>query len=105
MNPNAAGFEVQRTELRLNYRRQLNDRLNGRLGFRFYSDDAVGDTLNRFNERDYFRGEAELSWAWTPTWSIVAQYRHTRQERETFSTDASSNAISVGLRYTGLRER
>jgi hypothetical protein len=105
VNPNASGFQVQRSEARLNYSRDLNERLQGRLGLRIYTDDGIGDELNQFRDRDYGRFEAELVWQWTPVWSVVGQYRYTMSEREGNTSDATSHAIGIGIRYKGLRER
>ena len=99
LNPNAVGFLVERNELRMNYRRQLSERLSAGMGFRLMETGALD---RPGQDREYVRADFDVEWAFTPSWSFRAGYGAVNQEFPGERTDGSANLLSLGAVYRGL---
>jgi len=92
------GSEMDTDSLNLNVTHQLTEKTT--LGFKFmgYQRIAVNPDFSR-NDQTYFRGDIKLGWRLDRNWSLSTFYRHTRQKYKSRDAIATSNNISLNIRY------
>lgn len=103
--PTGRGGKSITDQLRIQYDRQLSERLWLRGAARYLSDESLSDAGSGGN-RDYGRLEFSLQWYMTPTWFIGGGYHYTYQDREIDPEAADDNRFFLSVNYRGLgRER
>jgi hypothetical protein len=101
ISPNGSGYVVVRDEFRVFADRQLTARLSGRLGLRAFATGTVGD-VRPGSDRDDFRLESRLEWAFTQRFLINGGINFTSRKFSSQGTDADSNELYLGVTYRGL---
>jgi len=92
-------------EIRLQYDRNLSERLRFRGAGRYESRSSIADASDS-NDRDYARLDLELKWFMSPTWYVGGGYAYIWQDRSADPTDAVNNKFSIHVGYQALaRER
>jgi len=93
------GSEMDVDSLSLNIDRRISERL--RLKFKFLANQriAVNSDFSSY-DRKYFRGDVNLGWKLDRNWNLYARYGYTRQRYETTNSVATSNNISLNIRYS-----
>jgi hypothetical protein len=93
--------------LRLQYDRDLSERLTFRGAARFESRSGIStlSEASEGDERDYARLDLSLRWFATPTWYIGGGYAYIWQDREADPADADNNKLFVNFGYRGLSRR
>jgi hypothetical protein len=97
VGPNATGAIIERNELRLRLSRAIQPRFSILGGARVTRDVALDSET--FPDREYITGDVGFDWRLTRTWSVVGTYRYIWQEYSDEPSDASSNAINLGVVY------
>jgi hypothetical protein len=94
-----AGVVSTRDSLDLSFRRRLNERISAGLGVRAYqTDDSGGLLLEQGN--DYVQLHSSLTWYFTRSFVIEADYRYTVIDRgELLGERANSNQVNVWFVY------
>lgn len=103
LSPNAVGFLTERNQLRVNYERQMSQRLTGGFGFRYTDTGVLDDTrVGGGFGREFLRLDLDLEWAFSPTWSLNVGYSAVDQEFDAQRADGNANLLSIGAVYRGL---
>ncbi len=102
LQPSASGNINERTEYRFDYRRLFTERFTGRLKFLWLENESVNSN-NDSNDREYWSAEIIGEYRLTPSWYLTGRYRHRDQEFDNTanSFDAESDAVIIGIRYSG----
>ena len=99
--PTGDGGKAESDQLRLQYDRDLNERLS-LLGVARYESRNSISTVGRSSDRDYARVDLSVKWLMTPTWFLQGGYSYIWQDRESASGDAANNKIFATVGYKGL---
>jgi len=91
-------------EFRLQYDRDLSERLTFRGAGRYESRSGIG-AADTGNDRDYARLDLELKWYMSPTWYLGGGYAYIWQDRSGDPTDADNNKFFIYVGYHGLARR
>ncbi len=103
VTPNSNGGEQVRDTLDAVVSRRLTQRLTGRVGVLYFSQEDVADLTNRSS--DYISANARLSWQLAKQWSLFGAYRFVNDDDENLngtSEDATNHYVFVGVRWQGL---
>jgi len=100
--PNGRGSKSVADQIRLQYDRDLSERMTLTSAVRYVQDERVGD-LGQNDGRDYARADLGLRWMMTPTWYLHGGYSYRWQDLERDPNDADDNVFFVGFGYEGLR--
>jgi hypothetical protein len=92
-------------QFRLQYDRDLSERLNFRGAARYESRSGLTDDVGGSNDRDYARLDLRLKWNISQTWYVGGGYAYIWQDRAADPTDADNNKIFVYVGYQGLSRR
>ncbi len=93
------GSEMEVDSLDFNIDRRLTEKWL--LKFKFMANQRVAVNPDfSYQDRKLLRGEVNLGWGLDRNWKLYAMYRHTRQSYERTSAVASSNNISLNIRYS-----
>jgi hypothetical protein len=104
ISPNADGRKVTTDGVRLQYDRDLSQRLSFRVAGRYFIEDSVDDALST-GDRDYARGDLGFRYRFAQEWYVAAGYRYIWQEQEAIGADADNHSFLVGIGYSGLRHQ
>lgn len=99
--PTGDGSKSEFDQFRLQYERQLSERLGFRGVARYFSRNALGD-LDTGLDRDYARVDLSIRWFMTPTWYIGGGYTYISNDREAATSTVSNNKVYVNFGYRGL---
>jgi hypothetical protein len=99
--PNARGYKSESDQVRLQYDRDLSQRLSFLGAVRYISDQAIGD-FGQNDDRDFARLDLGLRWQMSPTWYARTTYTYRWQDRDRDPGDADDNAFIIGIGYEGL---
>ena len=102
LQPSASGNVNERTEYEVKYRRSFTERFTGGLDFLWLENESVNSN-NDNNDREYWSAEVIGEYRLTPNWYLTGRYRHRDQEFDNSvnSSDADSDAVIFGIRYSG----
>lgn len=100
VTPSGSGGMYYADQVRVEYDRQLSQRLTWVTAVRFLREDALSAETG--SSRDYLQGEMQLKWLITPTFYVRGGYRHVYQEYESDPGAARDHVFSVSLGYQGL---
>jgi len=92
------GSEMEIDSLDFNIDHRLTEKWRFKFKFRANQRVAVNPDFSR-NDRKYLRGEVNFGWTLDRNWTLYTMYRHTRQSYESTDAVASSNNISLTIRY------
>ncbi len=93
-----AGDVVNSDELVFNMTRELSETMRFALRVKAFQNESIRRDNPDANRR-YVSIAPTLRWRITQWWSVDASYRYRRQNRETDSSSAESNAIYLSMRY------
>ena len=99
--PTGDGGKAASDLLRLQYRRNLSERLAFNGAGRFEKRNSLTGTRGS-EDRDYARADLSLEWFMTPAWYLQGGYSYVWQDRENASGDADNNVLFVSAGYKGL---
>jgi hypothetical protein len=99
--PTGAGGKTESDQLRLQYDRDLTQRLTFTGAGRYESRNSLS-TGGQGDDRDYARADLALRWMMAPTWYLAGGYSYIWQDRESAAGDADNNKIFVSVGYRGL---
>lgn len=89
-------------QMRLQYDRDLSERLKFRGAGRYESRTGLVDDFGASNDRDYARLDLSLKWDITQTWYVGGGYAYIWQDRAADPTDADNNKFFLYFGYQGL---
>jgi hypothetical protein len=99
--PTSDGRKAELDQLRLQYSRDLSQRLKFGGVARYETRTDIEETIIS-NNRDYARGDLSLTWMMTQTWYLTGGYSYIWEERERAISDAANNQVFIGIGYKGL---
>ncbi len=105
LEPSADGDVNERTELTISYNRSFSDRFSSRLFLDWFDDESVNN--DEEEEREYWTATLSADYRLTPQWSLTGTVRHREQDIDSSinGRDAKSDAVIIGIRYTGANKR
>lgn len=99
--PTGSGGKAESDQLRIQYDRDLTQRLKFRGAGRYEARTALTDRGSN-DDRDYARADLSLQWAVTPTWYVRGGYSYIWQDRESATDSATNNKFFISTGYRGL---
>lgn len=102
VTPNSNGGEQVRDSIDAVVSRQLTQKLTGRVGLLYFSQEDVADLTSRSS--DYISANVRLSWQLAREWSVFGAYRFVNDDDENLNgtnEDATNHYFFVGARYKG----
>lgn len=99
--PTGDNGKAQLDQIRLQYERQLSQRLTFRGVGRVESRTGFGGTEGGIN-RDYARADLSLKWFVTQTWYVGGGYSYMWEDRETSAESGDNNKLFINFGYQGL---
>ncbi len=93
-----AGDVVNSDELVFNMTRELSETMRFSLRVKAFQNESIRRDNPDANRR-YISIAPAVRWRITQWWSLDASYRYRRQNRETDSSSAESNAVYLSMRY------
>ncbi len=93
------GSEMDVDTLTVNINHHVSEKFNFNFKFRANQRVAVNSDFSSY-DRKYFRGEVNLGWKLDENWNLNAAYRYTRQRYERRNAIATSNNVSLNIRYS-----
>ncbi|MFU8814065.1 MAG: outer membrane beta-barrel protein [Pseudomonadales bacterium] len=91
------GGVVEADRVSARYRRSISDRVEFNLSIYGYRSERIGAGTEE--EREYVDLSPELFWRMTPNWSVGGAYTFRWTDRQERAGTATSNGVSVSLRY------
>ena len=98
--PNANGRAEELDQLRLQYDRELSERLTLRAVARYESESDINDDQGS-QSIDTARADLSLRWRFTQAWDVQGGYSYIGRD-EGIEGDASNNRFFVSVGYEGL---
>ncbi len=102
LEPSSSTGLIRRDQLKLSAIRQITEHVTGGLNFRYFKRRPLTDDP-AFNDREYARFDASVSYRVTREWSLDWRYRYSWQEDEGEGT-AKGNAVLLQLRWQGRKQ-
>ena len=99
-----AGGKAESDQLRLQYDRDLTQRLEFRGVGRYESRNSIS-TRGQGNDRDYARADLSFRWMMAPTWYLQWGYSYIWQDRESAAGTGKNNKFFISVGYKGLERR
>ena len=99
--PTGRGGKSESDQLRVQYDRDITQRLGFMGAARYVRDRSIGE-VGQIGDRDYLRGELAMRWMMSRTTYLRGGYRYTWQDRERDTSDAQDNQIFLAIGYEGL---
>lgn len=99
--PTGDGGKAESDLLRLQYRRDLSERLAFSGAGRYEMRNSITESRSS-EDRDYARADLSLEWFMTQTWYLQGGYSYIWQDRESASGDADNNLLFISVGYKGL---
>lgn len=100
--PTGDGGKAESDQLRVQYDRDLSDRLTFTGAARYEARTMISSNRGG-DDRDYARADVRLEWLLAPTWYINGGYSYIWQDRESDGGSADNNRLFVGFGYRGLK--
>ena len=101
-NPTGSGTLNETDQVRLQYDRNLTERLQFTGAVRANRSRPLGVDASD-NDRDFLRTDIACSWSMTRTWSVIGGYSYIQEQFEGESGDRSDNMVTISVRYQGLQ--
>lgn len=102
--PSGFGFLVERKEARTSYEQSLNERTSLSLSILTFQHRGISNIATSTNDdRDYARASVGLRRRISPFWDLSATYVYVWQEFVNTTAPARSNALFLGVSYSGQR--
>ena len=102
--PTGEGGKAESDQIRLQYDRDLGERLTFQCAGRFETRNSLTQTL-RSDDRDYARVDVSLEWLMAPTWYLKGGYSYLWEDRERAISDADNNRLFISVGYRGLSRK
>ncbi len=99
--PTGRGGKSTADQVRVQFSRQLSERLKFKGAARFVRDEAL-DAANSGGNHDFGRMELALHWLASQRWLIGTGYTYTYQDRESSPEAADDNRFFLAFLYVGL---
>lgn len=99
--PNGRGGKSSFDQFRLQYDRDLSERLHFMAAGRYVKDESIGE-VGTMEDRDFSRFEVALTWFMSSRWFVRGAYQYTYLDRESDPETADDNRIMLGVGYQGL---
>ena len=99
--PTGSGGKSEVNQLRLQYDRDLSERLSFLGAGRYEQRNSLG-TNGQGDDRDFARVDLSLKWFFKPTWFVQGGYSYIWEDRESASGDADNNKLFLSVAYKGL---
>lgn len=100
--PTGSGGKATSDQLRLQYDRNLSERLKFNSAARYETQAALTEAGAR-DDRDFARLDLSIEWMLAPTWYLRGGYSYIWQDREEDPSDVSNNRAFVSIGYRGLQ--
>jgi hypothetical protein len=101
-NPSGNGVRSEVDQARMQYDRNLTERLRFLGAARAFRSRAQGGALTG-SDRDYIRTDIGLGWNMTRTWSVEGRYSYIWEEFQDETGDRSDNMLILSVRYQALQ--
>lgn len=98
--PTGRGGKSTADQIRVQYNRQLSERLKFKGAARYVRDEAL-DAANSGGDHDIGRMELAVHWLASPTWLIGTGYTYTYKERGSDPEAADDNMFFLAFLYVG----
>jgi hypothetical protein len=99
--PNGRGGKSAFDQFRVQYDRDLSERLRFMGAARYVKDESISQ-VGSIGNRDYSRLELSLKWLVSPKWYVRGGYQYTYQDIASESGAAYDNRIMLSVGYQGL---
>jgi len=99
--PTGDGGKANSDQFRVQYDRDLSERLSFRGAARYEARTELGGNTGD-NDRDYARADLTLKWMMAPTWYLQGGYSYVWEDRASAPGDAANNKLFVSFGYQGL---
>jgi hypothetical protein len=105
IEPSADGDVNERTAVRFNYRRSFSDRFSSDVDLYWFEDESINN--DQEEDREYWTLSIGADYRLAQKWYLTGQARHRDQQfdNDIDSTDAESNAVIIGIKYSGQNNR
>jgi hypothetical protein len=105
LQPSADGDVSERTEVNLRYKRLFSDRFSSRIDLDWFEDESINNEQE--SDREYWTLSLGADYRLAQKWYLTSQVRHRDQkfDDDINSTDADSDAVIIGIRYSGQNNR
>jgi hypothetical protein len=103
LDPNSNGFLSTRDDVQAQVDHKFTQRLTLTAGLRASQVQSVAESVVN-DQRDYYRATFQVAWAMTRRWQVTAGFDRLTEEFND-NSEATSDAISVGIRYQGLSQQ
>lgn len=100
--PTGSGGKATSDQLRLQYDRDLSERMVFSSAARYETQAALTEAGAR-DDRDYARVDLSLEWMLTPTWYVGGGYSYIWQDREEDPSAVDNNRVYLSVGYRGLQ--
>ena len=103
VNPSARGAQAQADEVKISLRHRITEVFDTTATFRYLQSQTQqtsgfgGTSLNR----DYINAGLAFAYRINRFWSLIGGYSYTYQKYQSTSAGADSNAVTIGLSYSG----
>jgi hypothetical protein len=99
--PTGASGKAESDQIRVQYQRDLTERLAFTGTGRYESRNAI-TTAGASNNRDYARADVALRWMFSSTWFVNGGYSYIWQDREDAIDSADNNRFFIGVGFKAL---
>jgi hypothetical protein len=99
--PTGSGGKSEVDQLRVQYDRDLSERLSFLGAARYQQRNSLG-TSGQDNDRDFARVDLSLKWFFDPTWFVQGGYSYIWEDRASASGSADNNKVFLSVGYKGL---
>lgn len=105
LEPSADGDVNERTGVSFGYRRSFSDRLSSRVDLSWFEDESVNNDQD--SDREFWTLSLGADYQLARKWYLTGQVRHRDQkvDNDDNSTNADSDAVIIGIRYSGQNNR
>jgi hypothetical protein len=99
--PTGSGGKSEVDQFRLQYDRDLSERLSFLGAARYQQRNSLG-TAGSSDDRDFARVDLSLKWFFEPTWFVQGGYSYIWEDRESASGSADNNKLFLSVGYKAL---
>jgi predicted porin len=105
LEPSADGDVNERTEVSFAYQRAFSDRLSSRVDLNWFENESINNDQD--SDREYWTLSIGADYRLAEKWYLTGQVRHRDQKikDDINSTNADSDAVIIGIRYSGQNNR
>jgi|GEM_PF-3649547 len=105
LEPSADGDVNERTEVSFAYQRSHSDRFSSGVDVSWFEDESVNNDQD--SDREYWTLTLGADYRLAQKWYLTGQLRHRDQkiDNDVNDTSADSDAVIIGIRYSGHKNR